>query len=196
MSSLRGADPVTPDPRRNRRVALASVGVVAAMVGLAYASVPLYRLFCEATGFGGTTRRAEQAPDAHGERMIAVRFDSNISSNLPWTFRPVEPEQHVALGEQSITHYRVTNTSDRDTVGTAVFNVTPAEAGAYFNKIQCFCFTSQTLKGGESADLPVVYFVDPAIADDPDAKQITTITLSYTFYPADQPETVSAAKTN
>src|SRR6476646_3146950 len=176
---------VTPDLRRNRSVALMSGVVAVAMVGLSYASVPLYRMFCQATGFGGTTQRAEQAPAKSSERMITVRFDSNISSGLPWTFAPAQLEQTVKLGEQTMAFYRVTNTTDRETTGTAVFNVTPPQVGAYFDKIQCFCFTSQTLKPGETAELPVVYFVDPALAEDPDVKQITAITLSYTFYPAD-----------
>jgi cytochrome c oxidase assembly protein subunit 11 len=183
-----------PNRLRNRIVAASALSVVIAMVGLAYASVPLYRLFCQATGFGGTTQRAEEAPGAKSDRSITVRFDSNISSNLPWTFTPVQQEQRVKLGEQVMAFYRVTNTSARETTGTAVFNVTPPQAGAYFDKIQCFCFTSQTLKAGQSAELPVVYFVNPGIADDPDANQISTITLSYTFYPADPPETVSSTQ--
>jgi len=184
---------VVPDRRRNRFVALSALSVVVAMVGLSYAAVPLYRLFCQATGFGGTTQRAERAPAGQSDRTITVRFDSNISSNLPWTFTPVQREQSVRLGEQALAFYRATNLSTRETTGTAIFNVTPPQAGAYFDKIQCFCFTSQTLKPGQSAELPVVFFVDPALAQDPDAKQIGTITLSYTFYPADAPETVSSA---
>ena len=185
--------PLTPDPRRNRRVALVAAGVAVAMVGLAYASVPLYRAFCQATGFGGTTQRAEQAPAKAGDRTVTVRFDSNVSSNLPWSFTPEQLEQTVKIGEQTMAFFRATNTSGRETTGTAVFNVTPPQVGAYFDKIQCFCFTKQTLKPGETAELPVVYFIDPAIADDPGAKQITGITLSYTFYPADAPEAVSSA---
>jgi cytochrome c oxidase assembly protein subunit 11 len=193
MTAPSNPPPVIPDPRRNRRVALMSLGVFAAMVGLTYASVPLYRLFCQATGYGGTTQRAAVAPEKKGERTVTVRFDSNISSNLPWSFTPVQLEQTVKLGEQTLAYYRVTNPSDRETVGTAVFNVTPPQAGAYFDKIQCFCFTRQTLKAHETAELPVVYFIDPAIADDPEVSGITTITLSYTFYPADAPEAVSSA---
>jgi cytochrome c oxidase assembly protein subunit 11 len=183
---------VKPDPRRNRWVATLSAGVVVAMVGLSYASVPLYRLFCQATGFAGTTQRAERALARTSEHTITVRFDSNTSSGLPWSFAPLQLEQTVKLGEQAMAYFRVTNTSDRETSGTAVFNVTPPQVGAYFDKIQCFCFTRQTLKAGETAELPVVYFVDPAIADDPGARQVTTITLSYTFYPADPPEGVSS----
>jgi cytochrome c oxidase assembly protein subunit 11 len=184
---------VIPDSRRNRWVAMLSAGVVVAMVGLSYASVPLYRLFCQATGFAGTTQRAEQAPPRTSDRAIAVRFDANISSSLPWSFTPLQLEQTVKLGEQAMAYYRVTNTSDRETSGTAVFNVTPPQVGAYFDKIQCFCFTRQTLKPHETAELPVVYFVDPALADNAEVKQITSITLSYTFYPADPLENVSSA---
>jgi cytochrome c oxidase assembly protein subunit 11 len=122
-----------PNRLRNRIVAASALSVVIAMVGLAYASVPLYRLFCQATGFGGTTQRAEEAPGAKSDRSITVRFDSNISSNLPWTFTPVQQEQTVKLGEQAMAFYRVTNTSARETTGTAVFNVTPPQAGAYFD---------------------------------------------------------------
>ena len=124
---------------------------------------------------------------------MTVRFDSNISANLPWSFAPAQLEQDVKLGEQAMAYYRVTNSSKRDTTGTAVFNVTPSEAGAYFNKIQCFCFTEQTLKPGESAELPVVYFIDAAIADDSDVKQVSSITLSYTLYPVGEPRSVSSA---
>jgi len=177
---------VIPDRRRNRRVAFLSAAVVVVMTGLAFASVPVYRLFCQVTGYNGTTQRATHAPAETRPRTIPVRFDSNISSRLPWTFQPVQLEQTVKLGEQAMAYYRITNLSDRETTGTAVFNVSPADAGAYFNKIQCFCFTRQTLKPHQSAELPVVYFVDPAIADDPDAKTLTTVTLSYTFYPADE----------
>jgi len=185
--------PVIPNAVRNRRVAVLSAGLIAVMVGLAYASVPLYQLFCQATGFGGTTQRADHSPAKSVDRMVTVRFDSNISSNLPWSFAPVQLEQSVKLGEQAMAYYRITNASDRATTGSAVFNVTPTEVGAYFNKIQCFCFTEQTLKPGETVDLPVVYFIDPAIADDPDTKQISTVTLSYTFYPAGGAENVSSA---
>jgi len=181
------------DPKRNVRVAAAAGLLVMAMVGLTYASVPLYRLFCQATGFGGTTQRADVAPGAAGECAVTIRFDANTAASLPWSFHAEQLQMDVKLGEQSLAFYRATNKSTRDTVGSAVFNVTPAEAGAYFSKIQCFCFSEQKLKPGESMDMPVAFFVDPKIADDPDLRSLTTITLSYTFYPADEGTTVSSA---
>ena len=179
--------------RKNQRVAGLAAAVALGMLGLAYASVPLYRLFCQTTGFGGTTQRAEQAPGQSGNATIAVRFDANTSGSLGWNFQAVQTRMTVKIGEQAMAHYRATNTSGRLLTGSAVFNVTPVAAGAYFNKIQCFCFTEQTLKPGESVDLPVVFFVDPDMLDDPDAKAIKEITLSYTFYPVDKPRTVSEA---
>ena len=182
-----------PDRSKNLRVAALAGVTAVAMLGLAYASVPLYRLFCQATGFGGTTQIAAAAPERTADRMITVRFDANTAGSLGWNFHAAQLEMKVKLGEQAMAHYRATNISDRELTGSAIFNVTPVSACVYFNKIQCFCFTEQTLKPGESADLPVVFFVDPAIADDPDAKSIGTITLSYTFYPVDKPKSVSAA---
>jgi cytochrome c oxidase assembly protein subunit 11 len=185
---------VVPNPEKNRRVAFAVLSVFAGMVGLAYASVPLYRAFCQATGFGGTTQRADAAPNAATDKYLTVRFDANTAGSLGWKFQPVQSVMKVKIGEQNIAHYNATNLTDKETTGSAIFNVSPAEAGAYFNKIQCFCFTKQTLKAGESADLPVVFFVDPAILDDPDSKSVSEITLSYTFFPADKPDTVSTVE--
>ncbi len=182
---------MTPE-RRNRRTAAIAASVAASMLGLAYASVPLYALFCQTTGFGGTTQRADAAPATTSDRSISVRFDANTASSLNWTFNPEQLEMKVKLGEQGMAFYRATNTSSRSLTGTAVFNVTPVSAGAYFNKIQCFCFTEQTLAAGQSVDMPVVFFVDPALADDADTKLIDTITLSYTFYPVEKPKAVSA----
>ena len=162
------------------------------MVGLAYASVPLYSMFCKATGFGGTTQRADAAPETATDKFITIRFDANTAGSLGWNFHPVQSVMKVKIGEQNMAHYSATNTADKVLTGSAIFNVTPAEAGAYFNKIQCFCFTEQTLKPGETADLPVDFFVDPAILDDPDSKSISEITLSYTFFPVDKPDAVSA----
>lgn len=179
-----------PLGRKNLRVAGAAGGVALVMLGLAYASVPLYSLFCRATGFGGTTQRAASAPQDAVEQTIAIRFDANIAGSLDWTFHPEKTTMTVKVGEQNMAHYRAVNTADRELIGSAVFNVTPVTAGVYFNKIQCFCFTEQTLKAGESADLPVVFFVDPAILDDPDTKSIKEITLSYTFYPVDKTKPV------
>jgi cytochrome c oxidase assembly protein subunit 11 len=179
----------------NRSVALMASSVAVAMVGLAYASVPLYRIFCQATGFGGTTQRADAAPAQASDKTIKVRFDANTAATLGWAFNPEQLEMTVKLGEQALAHYRARNLGDKPMTGTATFNVTPEAAGAYFNKIECFCFTEQTLKPGESADLPVSYFVDPAIADDPDAASIDAITLSYTFYPAARQKPVSLNET-
>jgi len=179
--------------RKNLRVAAVALSVSAAMLGLAYASVPLYRVFCQVTGFGGTTQRAAAAPAKASDRTIAVRFDANTSSSLDWSFHAIQPVMTVKIGEQNMAHYQATNLSDHVLTGSAVFNVTPPAAGLYFSKIQCFCFTEQTLKPGESADMPVVFFVDPDMLDDADAKGIREITLSYTFYPVDKPKTVSQA---
>ncbi|MBB3764976.1 cytochrome c oxidase assembly protein [Sphingomicrobium lutaoense] len=155
-----------------------------AMLGLAFASVPLYRVFCQVTGFGGTTQVAQEAPGAvAGE--IGVRFDANINSALPWRFEPVQSTVRIAPGARTIVHYRATNLVARPTTGTATFNVSPVQAGPYFSKIECFCFTEQTLKGGESVDMPVTFFVDPAIRDDPATAHIDEITLSYTFFPVE-----------
>lgn len=186
------AAPVIPNARKNLRVAAAAASVAVAMVGLAYASVPLYSMFCEVTGFGGTTQRADVAPETATDKFITIRFDANTAGSLGWNFHPVQTVMKVRIGEQNMAHYSATNNTGKVVTGSAMFNVTPIEAGAYFNKIQCFCFTEQTLKPGESADLPVDFFVDPAILDDPDSKSISEITLSYTFFPVDKPDAVSA----
>ena len=178
---------------KNLRVAGIAVGVSFAMLGLAYASVPLYRLFCQVTGFGGTTQRADAAPAQASAQSIVVRFDANTSGKLAWGFHPVENQVTVRIGEQAMAQYRARNTSQGTLTGTAIFNVTPVAAGAYFNKIECFCFTEQTLKPGESIDMPVVFFVDPEILNDPETAHIKEITLSYTVYPVDKPKTLSEA---
>jgi cytochrome c oxidase assembly protein subunit 11 len=180
---------------RHARVVLVSVGTVAAMIGLTYASVPLYRMFCQATGFGGTTQRAEAAPRSVLDKTVSVRFDANTSDKLEWAFHPVQPALKVKFGEQTMAYYEAVNRSGKTLTGSAVFNVTPPQAGAYFNKIQCFCFTEQTLKPGEKIDMPVTFFVDPDMLKDPDAAGIDEITLSYTFYPVDKPKAVTEAKT-
>ena len=177
--------------RNNARIALIAAATALAMVGLAYASVPIYRVFCQVTGFGGTTQRAEAAPDAqqvqalHG-RMVKVRFDGNVRG-LGWQFAPVKQVMKVKIGEQNIAFFRASNQSAASTTGRATFNVTPEQAGKYFAKIQCFCFNEQTLKAGQTVDMPVVFYVDPAILKDEDAKDIDEITLSYTFYPVENP---------
>ena len=180
---------------RNARVVLMTTATVVAMVGLTYASVPLYRMFCQVTGFGGTTQRAETAPAQVLDKTISVRFDGNTSGKLAWAFHPVQPAVKVKFGEQTMAYYEAVNHSDKTVTGSAVFNVTPPQAGAFFNKIQCFCFTEQTLKPGEKIDMPVTFFVDPDMLKDPDAAGVDEITLSYTFYPVDKPKAVTEAKT-
>lgn len=156
------------------------------MAGMAYASVPLYRAFCAATGFAGTTSRAEAAPAAPiAGQTVKVRFDGNTSPGMPWSFKPVTVETTVPIGGKRMAFFRATNISGATTTGRATFNVSPDLAGKYFKKIACFCFTEQTLKAGETVDMPVTYFIDPAILDDPQARKIDAITLSYTFFPVD-----------
>ncbi len=171
--------------RRNGRTASFAALLVLAMVGLAFASVPLYRLFCQVTGIGGTTQVAAEAPGPVAGKEMAVRFDSNVASALPWRFGPEKPREIVTIGERVMAFYSAKNLSARSVKGTATFNVTPVQAGKYFSKIQCFCFNEQTLRPGEEVRMPVVYFVDPRILQDPDTKGISEITLSYTFYPVD-----------
>lgn len=172
--------------RANRRVAIALVGIVVAMTGAAYAAVPLYDLFCRVTGFGGTTQVAETAPETVGERVFTIRFNADVDPKLPWAFQPVERSMTVKVGESGLAFFRVENHSNHATAGTATFNVTPLKAGQYFNKVQCFCFTEQRLAAGDSMDMPVSFFVDPAIVDDPNLDEVKTITLSYTFFPDEE----------
>jgi cytochrome c oxidase assembly protein subunit 11 len=175
----------TPQSRANARVAFLTVGVVAGMVGLSFASVPLYRLFCQVTGYGGTPQRADQAPDVAGERVVTVHFNADIAgTNLPWRFAPVERDVTMHVGEERLIFYRATNNGSTPVTGTATFNVTPAKAGPYFQKIACFCFSEQTLAPGESVDMPVSFFIDPDIATDPNTRDVRNITLSYTFFRA------------
>jgi cytochrome c oxidase assembly protein subunit 11 len=171
---------------RNTRTALLAGLLVCSMTGLAFASVPLYRLFCQVTGFAGTTQVGSAAPGATG-RTISVRFDANRAPALPWRFRPRDNRRDIAIGARNIALYEAQNLSNRPVTGTATFNVTPSQAGQYFVKIQCFCFTEQTLRPGQSVSMPVVFYVDPRIMDDPAAREISEITLSYTFYPVDRP---------
>ena len=169
---------------KNSRTALMMALVAAFMVGLAFASVPLYRMFCELTGFDGTPRRAEKAPGAVAGQ-VGVRFDANVHPGLPWRFEPEQQTVEIAPGARTKIFYRAQNLSARPITGQAVFNVSPDQAGKYFNKIECFCFTEQTLKPGQSVDMPVVFFVDPKILKDEDTKDVHEITLSYTFYPVE-----------
>jgi len=161
---------------------LALVLLVVGMVGVSFAAVPLYDLFCRATGYGGTTKVATEVPERVGEREMTVRFNADVNRDLPWRFRPTQSSVTVLVGEPTLAFYRVENTSDRLIVGTAAYNVTPFTVGKYFSKIDCFCFTEQVLQPGESAELPVSFFVDPSIVDDPKMDRITTLTLSYTFF--------------
>jgi len=173
--------------RRGRTALLAVIGICF-MTGLAWASVPLYRLFCQVTGLNGTTQRGLTAPGAT-DRQVRVDFDANVSPKLPWRFRPEHPSDTVSVGARDMAFFTATNTSNRPITGTATFNVTPAQAGKYFTKIQCFCFTQQTLQPGETARMPVIFYVDPKMLADPDAADVETITLSYTFYPVDSGKT-------
>ncbi|HVH37765.1 MAG TPA: cytochrome c oxidase assembly protein [Sphingomicrobium sp.] len=175
---------MTAIAQKNRRVGLTMALLAAAMVGLAFASVPLYRLFCQVTGFDGTPVRSEEAPGAVAGQ-VGVRFDANIDPALPWRFEPVQQTVRIHPGAKTQILYRATNLTARVTTGRAIFNVTPLKAGQYFNKIECFCFTEQTLRGGQSVDMPVIFYVDPRIRDDEDTKDIDEITLSYTFYPVE-----------
>ena len=175
---------MTAVAQKNTRTALWMALLVAFMVGLAFASVPLYRMFCELTGFDGTPRRAEKAPGAVAGQ-IGVRFDANVHPGLPWRFEPEQETVEVAPGAQTKIFYRAQNLTARTITGQAAFNVTPDQVGKYFNKIQCFCFTEQTLKPGQTVDMPVVFFVDPKILKDDDTKDVHEITLSYTFYPVE-----------
>ena len=171
---------------RNARTGMKMALLALAMIGLAFASVPLYRIFCQVTGFGGATVRAAEAPGAVAGQ-IGVRFDANIDPALPWKFEPAE-RVRVHPGERIVVNYRATNLTARTTTGRAIFNVTPTQAGPYFSKIECFCFTEQTLKPGESVLMPVTFFVDPKIREEEATSHIDEITLSYKFYPVEKPE--------
>jgi cytochrome c oxidase assembly protein subunit 11 len=173
--------------------------VVALMVGASFAAVPFYTWFCRQTGYGGTTQVAEKAPDHVLGREIGVRFDSNVSPGLPWKFEPEQNEIKIHIGEVATVHYKVTNLAAREITGQAGYNVSPPQVGAYFNKINCFCFTPQTLQAGEARDMTVVFYVDPSIVKDSDQDGLDNITLSYTFYrlpDADRTADAGAAKTS
>ncbi|HML12107.1 MAG TPA: cytochrome c oxidase assembly protein [Xanthobacteraceae bacterium] len=174
--------------RRDFLVAAACGAFVAAMVGAAYAAVPLYSWFCRTTGFGGTPVLASGAPVKVLDRKVTVRFDANVASGLPWKFEPEQVSIDVRIGEVVTIYYRAVNNSARETVGQAAYNVTPSTVGGYFAKINCFCFTEQRLKPHERRDMPVVFYVDPALVSDSEQDDLNTITLSYTMYPVAQPE--------
>lgn len=171
---------------RNRKVGLIALGSALAMLGLGYASVPLYRMFCQVTGFGGTTQRVSEA-QAAGVKVVnntvVIRFDANVERGMPWDFKPLQVTDTVSIGARDMAIFTAKNLSDKPITGRASFNVEPEQAGRYFNKVQCFCFTEQTLRPGEEVRMPVIYYVDPAILQDPEAQDIEQITLSYTFHP-------------
>jgi len=179
--------------RRHARVALACTVFVGAMVGAAFASVPLYDLFCRATGFGGTPQVASVAPDRALARHMTVRFDANVAPGLDWDFKPNLRAVDVVVGEPKLVTFTVVNTSNKDLWGSATYNVSPEQTGAYFSKLQCFCFDRQQVKAGETISMPVVFFVDPSIADERDLDNVNTITLSYTFFAAKPPKPVVQA---
>lgn len=172
--------------RRNRRILWLLSAVVVGMGGLAFASPPLYDLFCRVTGFGGTARIAAAAPGAVSTRTVSVRFDTQVNDKLAWQFEPRRRQVRVALGEEGRMVFEAVNLGDRPQIGRAVFNVTPLKAGKYFNKIRCFCFDTQPLAPGERAEMPVSFYVDPALAEDPNVREVTTVTVSYTMFEARQ----------
>jgi cytochrome c oxidase assembly protein subunit 11 len=171
-----------PDKKRMAWTAGIAAAIVLGMTGMAFAAVPLYEAFCRVTGYGGTTQEASAAPAQPLGRRIEVRFDSNVSPNLPVAFTPSQRTETLRIGETGLAFYRVRNLSDETLVARATYNVTPHIAGQYFAKLECFCFTDRTLAPGEEAELPVVFFVDPEMVDDPDTRDLSTITLSYTFF--------------
>jgi len=175
---------VIAPPRSNRALVLGLVAIVAGMGGMAYAAVPLYKLFCQVTGFAGTPLRADAATGTVVDRTVTVILDATVNDALPWRFRAEERRVTLRIGEERLAFYRAENRSDRAVIGTATFNVSPAKAAPYFNKIQCFCFTEQRLEAGETVEMPVSFFVDPAILDDPGTRDLREITLSYTFFRA------------
>lgn len=196
--------PVTHDAetaRHNLRVGLMAFAGALAMLGLGYAAVPLYRIFCQVTGFGGTTMIASEADAARAASLatgktMSVRFDGTTASDMPWTFQPSQVTDTVTIGQRDIATYVARNLSGQPITGTATFNVEPEQAGKYFNKIQCFCFTEQTLQPGQEVTMPVLYYVDPAMLEDPNMKGVEQITLSYTFHRTSAPDTAAPAGTN
>jgi cytochrome c oxidase assembly protein subunit 11 len=191
------AGALSGEARQNRKVALIAGGAALAMLGLGFASVPLYRMFCQATGFNGTTQRATAAQAAGVRataRPITIRFDANVASGLPWAFRPEKVTQDGHIGERKMAFFTAKNTANHAITGRAIFNVTPEQTGAYFHKIQCFCFNEQRLEAGEEVRMPVIYYVDPAMLDDPNARDVPEITLSYTFMEAADSNAVAAPK--
>lgn len=177
---------------KNTRLLLILFSVVFGMVALAFASVPLYNLFCQVTGFAGTTQISDQAPETVLDRKITVRFTTDVNRKLPWDFKTEISSLKVNIGQEALVNFKALNKSGKPTAGTAIYNVTPLKAGQYFQKTQCFCFDYQLLRPGQSMNMPVMFYIDPAMADDPDMEDVTTITLSYSFFVADSSELDSA----
>lgn len=167
---------------KNARVAVIVTAVVAGMVGLSFAAVPLYRIFCQVTGWGGTTQVSDQYADRILDREMTIRFDASRAEGLPWSFKPAQVSQTLKIGESGLAYYEATNLSDKPVIGSATFNVQPAKAGEYFMKVECFCFTEQRLEPGETMLMPVTYFIDPALDEERRLGDVREITLSYTFY--------------
>jgi cytochrome c oxidase assembly protein subunit 11 len=180
--------------RRDMIVAGACGVFVAAMVGASFAAVPFYNWFCRTTGFAGTPQVAESAPDRQLSRTIAVRFDANVAAGLPWKFEPEQNEIKIRIGEVATVHYKVINMAAREITAQASYNVSPPTVGSYFTKINCFCFTQQTMKSGETREMTVVFYVDPSIVEDHDQDNLSTITLSYTFYRLPEQKTQPVAQ--
>ncbi len=185
------SDPVKSMARRNARLGAICAAVFVGMVGMAYASVPLYRAFCQLTGFDGTVRKADKAPEKVLDRKLTIRFDANVR-DLPWTFKPDQVSQEVKIGDTGLAFYRVTNNGKTPITGRASYNVVPESAGAYFQKLECFCFIDQTLQPGQTVEFPVVYFVDPEFASDFETRGAQEVTLSYTFFPSTEEKTQAA----
>lgn len=201
---MASAPPITHDSETTRRNAWVGAMAIAGalfMLGLGYAAVPLYQLFCQVTGFGGTTMTATESDAARAAaaatgQKISIRFDASTASDVPWTFRPSQATDTITIGERDIATYVARNEGSKPVTGMATFNVEPEQAGKYFNKIQCFCFTEQTLAPGQEVTMPVLYYVDPAMLEDPNMKGVEQITLSYTFHRTAQGQTASATGTN
>jgi cytochrome c oxidase assembly protein subunit 11 len=173
--------------RNNRRAVLGCLGALAIMGTVTAYSPTLYTMFCKATGYNGTTQRVERNAGKVLDRTITVRFDSNVAPNLPWTFEPEVTKMDVKIGETALAFFRATNNSDKPVTGQAIYNVTPEAFGAYFNKIQCFCFSQQTLQPHQTVEMPVTFFIDPKMVDDSDTNSQPEVTLSYVFFPAERP---------
>jgi cytochrome c oxidase assembly protein subunit 11 len=183
LAAGRSKRELSAQAKRNRKVGLMCAAGFVVMVGAAFASVPLYKAFCQVTGFDGTIRKAEAAPDKVLDRKLTIRFDANIRE-LPWTFTAEQTKQEVRIGQTGLAFFKVTNNGDKPITGRAIYNVVPESAGAYFQKLECFCFSDQTIAAGQTIEFPVVYFVDPKFAEDFETKGKGEVTLSYTFFPS------------